>query len=168
VTKTLILHDLSKEEEQKFLPVSEQVTLLSALPEVHHCVGCFGCWVKTPGRCVIDDRGAEMVGLLATHEDLITISRSVFGWLSPEVKVFLDRSIGFLLPFFTERNGGMHHGKRYNIETTVKFIFYGANQSQQLQLTAKKIAKANAINLLAQSHEVIFCPSLDKIPEILQ
>ena len=23
--------------------------------KVADCLGCFGCWVKTPGQCVIDD-----------------------------------------------------------------------------------------------------------------
>ena len=27
--------------------------------QIANCIGCFGCWVKTPGTCVIDDDGRE-------------------------------------------------------------------------------------------------------------
>jgi multimeric flavodoxin WrbA len=168
VDRKLVLHDLSKEDETKFLPqCSDTVTLFSAWPAVHHCVGCFGCWIKTPGRCVIGDRGSDFAGLLATHNALITVSRPVFGWLSSEVKALLDRSISFLLPFFTERNGGMHHIPRYDINNSLKFIFYGDNITEEEQLTAKKIAKANSINLKSETLDIIFCNSLEKVKEAL-
>src|SRR4030065_1858536 len=36
------------------------------------CTGCFGCWVKTPGACVIDDPGRD-VARAALHCDLLVI-----------------------------------------------------------------------------------------------
>lgn len=27
--------------------------------KVTNCVGCFGCWTKTPGRCVIRDEATK-------------------------------------------------------------------------------------------------------------
>ena len=29
------------------------------LIDIKGCMGCFGCWIKTPGICVIDDRSAD-------------------------------------------------------------------------------------------------------------
>ena len=26
-----------------------------------HCIGCFGCWIKTPGICVASDEGREII-----------------------------------------------------------------------------------------------------------
>ena len=43
------------------LPADDEVRYvdLSSL-KIAHCVGCFGCWTKTPGRCVIRE-GARRV-----------------------------------------------------------------------------------------------------------
>ncbi len=31
--------------------------------KIANCVGCFGCWTKTPGRCVIRDDGTKVYPL---------------------------------------------------------------------------------------------------------
>jgi hypothetical protein len=38
---------------------TEEVFLVER--DIKHCRGCFGCWGKTPGKCVIND---EMPGLM--------------------------------------------------------------------------------------------------------
>lgn len=40
------------------LPQDAAAVDLSAL-RIANCVGCFGCWTKTPGRCVIRDDAAD-------------------------------------------------------------------------------------------------------------
>lgn len=53
--KRLIIFDMDGAGE-KLIPVKKDDFLFSARPEVHSCVGCFGCWIRTPGACVISDR----------------------------------------------------------------------------------------------------------------
>lgn len=49
---------------------------LSAL-HIANCVGCFGCWTKTPGRCVIRD---DAVGVYPSSRQAAGCSISaVFG-----------------------------------------------------------------------------------------
>ena len=57
--KRLIIFDMDGAGE-KLIPVKKDDFLFSARPEVHSCVGCFGCWIRTPGACVISDR-CEMI-----------------------------------------------------------------------------------------------------------
>ncbi len=77
------------------------------------CTGCFGCWVKTPGICVIDDDGREIAKKAAQADLLVCLTPITFRGYSSELKRALDRSIPVLLPYFTRVNGEIHHSMRY-------------------------------------------------------
>ena len=157
----LILHDLTKEQEELLLPSGSNNTVFSAIPIVKSCIGCFGCWTKTPGRCVIKDRAYEFPKLMATHKELIVVSRMVFGSVSPEIKAVLDRSIGFILPFFRIIRNEMHHVQRYETSPDLKYIFYGKRISQQEKNIAKKLVVANAINFNSNTYNAVFYNSFE-------
>jgi multimeric flavodoxin WrbA len=161
--KKLILHDLSVGDTEALLsPCSSEYILFDAAPPVHHCVGCFGCWIKTPGRCIIADRAADFAGLMAGCDEIIVISRMTFGGLSPGVKAVLDRSIGIVLPHFRDINvrrpaadgaGGsgvsvreMHHAKRHDISPDLRYLFYGEDITEDERVTAERLTAANLIN----------------------
>lgn len=82
--------------------------------KVAGCVGCFGCWVKTPGICVIDDPAREIAAKLAQTDLLIYVTPIVFGGYSYELKKALDRQIPTLLPFMEKYKGEMHHPLRFD------------------------------------------------------
>ena len=165
----LILHDLTKEQEVQLLSFnSNSHTVFSAIPMVKSCIGCFGCWTKTPGKCVIKDRANEFSRLMATHEALIIISRMAFGGVSPEIKAVLDRSIGFILPFFTMVRNEMHHIKRFENIPDLKCIFYEKEISQQEKDIAKKLVEANAVNFNSNNYKAVFCNNLENIGAVLK
>jgi multimeric flavodoxin WrbA len=144
----LILHDLPPGEASGVLPPeSRDCLIFAAYPSVRHCVGCFGCWLKTPGRCVINDRGAVFIQLLSRCGELVVLSRMAFGGLSPDVKAVIDRSIGFVQPFFRYVNGEMHHVERYPNPPDFRYVFYGDAMTKREKETAQKLAAANSLNL---------------------
>ena len=79
---------------------------------IHPCIGCFGCWVKTPGQCVMHD-GYENTGMyMSKCTELILISQCCYGGVSPFVKTVQDRAISYIHPDFVIRKGEMHHKRR--------------------------------------------------------
>ena len=40
------------------------------------CTGCFGCWVRTPGRCVLPDSLCDLPSLVARTDELWLFSAS--------------------------------------------------------------------------------------------
>ncbi|MDR0849319.1 MAG: hypothetical protein LBN10_09855 [Propionibacteriaceae bacterium] len=153
---TLVLHDLPALQAADLLPGdSASFAVFSALPAVHYCMGCFGCWLRTPGTCVLKDRGSEFAGLFSRHENFYVVSRLVFGGLSPDVKAVLDRSIGILLPFFRTTHKEMHHGLRYDKRPDFHYLFYGDATEQEVA-TARKLVRANMINFEPENYSVDF------------
>ncbi|MHB9094906.1 MAG: flavodoxin family protein [Eubacteriales bacterium] len=81
--------------------------------EVAPCLGCFGCWVKTPGVCVIDDAGRDVANTYMQSKMVVLISPITFGGYSYELKKVFDRLIPILLPFFKKVGAEIHHKMRY-------------------------------------------------------
>lgn len=163
----LIIHDLSKEQwEALAFPLKEETKIIDNSGKIKKCMGCFGCWLKTPGRCVIPDEYQRMGELAAKTEELTIISKCSFGSYSSFVKNVLDRSISYVLPFFEIREGKMHHRKRYDNQFLMRVIFYGSDITEEEKETAKELVKANAVNLHGKVKEVLFVESAEKIGEV--
>ena len=132
-----------------------------------HCTGCFGCWIKTPGRCVIKDAYMTMGEELGKCEELVIVSKCTYGGFSPYVKNVLDRSIGYILPHFEMINGEMHHGKRYDNTIKLTVYFYGEEISEKEKAVAKGLVQANMVNFHGQITDIFFFNNTDEIKEVL-
>ena len=163
--KRLILYDISTELIEKIADCNED-TFVNANEINQYCIGCFGCWLKTPGTCMIKDGFQDMGKRLSEVEEFLIISKATFGSYSSAVKNVLDRSISYVLPFFEIRNGEMHHGERYHNELKITAIFYG-DMSENEKQTARNLVKANAVNLNAEPGKVHFADTMEQIGEVL-
>lgn len=83
---------------------------------IGHCRGCFHCWTKTPGQCVLrDDMDYLREQYLAA--DLIIWSFPLYYLGMPsKIKAFLDRLLPLNLPFIEVRDdGSCLHPARYDL-----------------------------------------------------
>jgi multimeric flavodoxin WrbA len=167
--RKIILHDLDAETAEKVFKNVSNAEYISASKKIARCFGCFGCWLKTPSLCVMHD-GAEAVGkkLLCCNE-LIIISKNLYGGFSKNIKNVLDRSISFALPFFAVRNKEQHHQLRYKNNGKLKACIYNSNEIPETdRLTLKEIARANAVNMNLSDYETIFVNDVHELCEVLK
>ncbi len=163
----LLIHDLEEEKFKELLPSTiDNIAIVSDHGTIHHCIGCFGCWIKTPGACVIRDAYGDMGEHLSKCNEVIVISKCFYGGFSPFVKSVMDRSISYIHPYFEIRNNEMHHRGRYDNHFDLKVWFYGENITEQEKQTAKRLIQANAINLNCSAQKVIFVQDLADIKKI--
>ena len=160
----ILIHDLSTEQFRSLFPeINNDVYIISDTRTIQHCIGCFGCWVKSPGECVLKDGYDNMGELLSRSEKVTIISQCFYGCYSPFVKNVLDRSIPWLLPFFKIRNNETHHKRRYQNNMQLAVHFYGENITTEERETAKKLVKANCVNFYVKNYEISFSNSLEEL-----
>jgi hypothetical protein len=110
--------------------VTEEISV--GREELAHCMGCFGCWVKTPGECVIKDRIAEINRASMQSDVVVYITPVVFGQFSANMKDVIDRWLPNILPFFIVRpDGSTMHPQRYDTNPIQVMLGYGDDISDE-------------------------------------
>ncbi|MBK8796832.1 MAG: flavodoxin family protein [Anaerolineales bacterium] len=54
--------------------------------KIAYCLGCFECWVKTPGLCRIDDDGRTVTAAMLASDLVIYLTPLTYGGYSSELK----------------------------------------------------------------------------------
>ncbi len=90
------------------------------------CIGCWNCWIKTPGRCVMKDRMAESYPDYVNSDTVILLMDTAQGFISHQAKAFLDRTIPHYHPYIKIVDGECHHVARYKCYPDM--VFYYANE----------------------------------------
>ena len=130
------------------LEVNLEVLQLRDL-EIAPCQGCFGCWVKTPGKCLIADDAQKVTGLMVGSDLMVLLTPVTFGGYSSELKKALDRQICFISPFFTTIAGETHHRRRYSSAPKLLGIGVTKTCSQESESIFRSLVSRNALNLHA-------------------
>lgn len=133
--------------------------------EIRPCLGCFQCWTKTPGLCIMTDDCANTISRQEIQSDvLILLSKICYGGHSYDIKSFLDRSIPNISPFFEIVHGEMHHEMRYERFPSMITIGYGTYTPQERR-TFISVAERNALNMRPPKHFVFTMQNADEIRE---
>lgn len=118
--------------------------------DMHNCVGCFGCWIKTPGECVFKDISSDINKAYIGSDVAIFASPVRYGCYTPAVRRALDRMIPNILPFFKKIKGEQHHAPRYKKYPAYIAFGYGEDVTKEEAETFRSLGEANALNLQAK------------------
>ncbi|MDR1148084.1 MAG: hypothetical protein LBK66_05580 [Spirochaetaceae bacterium] len=143
----VLVHDLN-EQDFALLGIAENdFEIINANGPFAPCMGCFYCWLKTPGICKISDGLRNIGSLMGNSKEIILISQNCYGGYSEPVKKVIDRSISTSLPFFTYRSGTMRHRRRYNVDQKRLTVFLYGDFLETEKITAQLIVEANQSNM---------------------
>ncbi|WP_027400201.1 flavodoxin family protein [Anaerovorax odorimutans] len=82
--------------------------------QLHDCIGCYQCWLKTPGHCCFHDGMESILKEYLKSEVVVMASPIVMGFISSLTKRFSDRMLPLVHPFLIMREDRMGHIMRYN------------------------------------------------------
>jgi putative NADPH-quinone reductase len=92
---------------------AETETVFLQRKKIGGCLGCYRCWVRTPGACVQKDDMGELLAKTREAEYLVLGTPVYLDGMTAQLKLFVDRLIPLLDPHFELVEGHVRHGKRY-------------------------------------------------------
>jgi multimeric flavodoxin WrbA len=117
-----------------------------------HCLGCFGCWLQTPGMCVEADAGREIARAISRSDTTVLFTPVTFGGYSPELKKMMDRFIQLISPYFQMDHGEVHHPPRYAHRPRLVMVGVQRHPNPHEAHIFKTLAGRNAINFHPPSY----------------
>jgi len=160
----VILHDLDRQYDRMIGSKCDHT--LAADGKYAPCQGCFGCWTRHPAQCFMKDKLQQVCRVLGQADELVIVTKNLYGEYSAAVKNVLDRSIGTSTPFSTYRGRLMHHTLRYGTHDLWKVIVYG-DITESEKATFRDLAARNAVNDGFTRSEVLFIRELGELEEVL-
>lgn len=140
----LVLNGSPKGERSNTLKITE--SFLAGFPEdtqiervtlykqnIKPCMGCFSCWSKTPGECIIKDDMQSIYEKIRWADIVIESFPLYFFGMPSQLKAMTDRCLPFMLPYMgnlvEDKNASFHelrdesmHEKRFVVITTCGYV----------------------------------------------
>ncbi|MGA2976442.1 MAG: NAD(P)H-dependent oxidoreductase [Spirochaetia bacterium] len=116
------------------------------------CMGDFFCFVRTPGMCMSDDVNREIAREMVRSDLLVLFTPITFGGYSSELKKAVDHFIQNVLPYFSRREGEIHHTKRYARYPDLLVIGWLPEPDPERERIFRALVHRNALNFYSPSH----------------
>jgi len=87
---------------------------------IKNCVGCFACWTKTPGQCIIKDDMTNELYPKWLESDLVVYATPLyFHTMNAAMSTFRERTLPAVQPFFEQCDGKTFHPLRHKLPAAV-------------------------------------------------
>jgi multimeric flavodoxin WrbA len=134
-------------------PHLEVITL--AEQRVVPCMGCFHCWVKTPGVCVKNDDGRRVAAKVVQSDLLVLVTPVTFGGYASPLKRMIDALIQDVSPFFQRTDTGVRHQRRYAHYPALLAVGIMSRADRESGMIFQELVARNAHNFHAPAHRAV-------------
>ena len=83
--------------------------------EIKTCSGCFSCWNKTPGKCVVNDDMEEILEKILWADTVIWSFGLYYFNVPGKLKMLIDRQLPLSMPFMVKDSESGGHSSRYDM-----------------------------------------------------
>lgn len=124
------------------------------------CIGCWNCWLKTPGRCVMKDQMAESYPEYVNSDTVILLMDTAQGFINHKAKAFLDRTIPHYHPYIEIVDGECHHVARYKCYPDMVFYYDTEGLINQEEQVIEDYLYRTAYHFQSKAYRILIDGSL--------
>ncbi len=115
--------------------------------DIRQCIGCWTCWLKTPGLCVHRDEMPRIYRSVMAADLVILASPVIMGFMSALLKRANERFIPLIHPYIALVEGECHHRGRYDRYPGLGILLHrGADTDDEDIAIITDIYRREAIN----------------------
>ena len=119
------------------------------------CIGCWNCWLKTPGTCVMKDPMAESYFDYVNSDTVILLMSTAQGFVHHKAKAFLDRTIPHYHPYIELVEGECHHIARYDRYPDMVFYFENEGLTSQEEQVIEDYLYRTAFHFKSKAYRIV-------------
>lgn len=134
--------------------------------KIARCLGCFGCWTKTPGKCVLRDDAVTIYPRIAKSKRVLYVSAVVYGGYDVPMKTMLERAIPIQKPYIRLLDGETHHVQRAVMLKEADIVAYGADSEEERELFQRFVLR-NAKNMCFTDVRIHFT-TVDQVDQTVE
>lgn len=122
---------------------------------INACVGCWNCWLKSPGICAMKDKMAESYPDYVNSDTVILVMSTSQGFINHQAKAFLDRTIPHYHPYIQMVDGECHHLARYKGYPDMVFYYDRAGLTNQEETVLEDYLYRTAYHFQSKAYRIV-------------
>lgn len=130
------------------------------LLNIHPCIGCNVCWLKTPGCCAIRDDYEEILKAYLQFDEVIFLSGTALNFVDHKMKNLIDRLLPLVTMYTYVVDGQCRHVPRYKKKYRLGLLYNGKADREYLNEWMRRV-------MLNIGGESLGAFPLDKVEEVL-
>ena len=128
------------------------------------CIGCWNCWLKTPGQCVMKDEMATSYVDYVKSDTVILLMDTAQGFINHLSKAFFDRTIPHYLPYIEIVDSECHHVARYKRYPDLVFYYDTEGLRNEEEQVIEDYLYRTAYHFQSKAYRIVKKGSLELQP----